>query len=75
MNRTFIHVRDLLQFPKPYLTQYVITRLKQFTVIRFKNTAGFMNTVPPVYTLLMITIYLSLSTQVAEETVFKKHSS
>ena len=33
------------------------------------DTAGFMKTVHSLYTLLMNTIYLSLSTQVAEETV------
>ena len=40
------------------------------------STAGFMKTVPSVYTPLMNTIaciYLSHSTQVAEEPVFKKH--
>ena len=35
------------------------------------STAGFIKTVPSVYTLLINTIYLS---QVAEGTVFRKHT-
>ena len=42
------------------------------TICRY-NTAGFTNTVPSVYTLIINTLYLSHSTQVAEETVFRKH--
>ena len=37
-------------------------------------TAGFIKKVPSVYTLLMNTIYQSHSTQVAEGTVFRKHT-
>jgi len=37
------------------------------------HTAGFMKTVPLVYTVFIKTIYLSHSTQVPEETVFSKH--
>ena len=37
-------------------------------------TFGVIKTVPSVYTLLMDTIYLSHSTQVAEGTVFRKHT-
>ena len=37
-------------------------------------TAGFMKTVPAVYTLIMYTIYLSLCSQVAEGTSFRKHT-
>ena len=37
-------------------------------------TTGFMKAVPSVYTLLMNTIYPSHSTQVAEGTVFRKHT-
>jgi len=39
-----------------------------------QTTAGFMKTVPSVYTLLMNTIFLSYSTHVAERTVFWKHT-
>ena len=35
------------------------------------NTALFIKTVPSMHTLLMDTIYISLSTQVAEGTVFR----
>ena len=38
-------------------------------------SSGFMKTVPSVYTRLMNTINLSHITQVAEGTVFRKHSS
>ena len=37
-------------------------------------TASFMKTVPSMYTLLMKTIYLFRSTQVADVTVFRKHT-
>ena len=46
-----------------------ITIINSYTV----HTAGAMKTVPSVYTLLMKTICLSHSTQVAERTVFRKH--
>ena len=35
---------------------------------------GFMKMVPSVYTLLINTVYLSLNTQVAEGTLFRKHT-
>ena len=38
-------------------------------------TAAFMNTVPSVYTLVMNTTYIFLSTQVTERTVFRKHTA
>ena len=37
------------------------------------HTAGIMKTVPSVYTILMKNNYLSLNTQVAEGTVFRKY--
>ena len=41
----------------------------------YVGTTGFLKTVPSVYTLLMNTIYLfQHSTQVAEGTVFRKHT-
>ena len=45
-----------------------ITIINSYTV----HTAGAMKTVPSVYTLLMKTICLSHSTQVAERTVFRE---
>ena len=46
-----------------------------FTLFQlFCNTAGFMKTIQSVYTLLMNTIYLSHGTQIAEGTLFRKHS-
>ena len=38
------------------------------------DTAGVMQTVPLMYILLINTIYLSYSTQVAWGTVFRKHT-
>ena len=46
-------------------------RNKLFTYL---YTAGFMKTVPSVYTISINTIYLSLSTQVAEGAVFRKYT-
>ena len=43
-------------------------------IILIFSTAGYMKTVPSVYTLLINTIYLSLSIQVAEWTLFRKHT-
>ena len=40
---------------------------------KLSDTAGFMKTVTPVRTILMITIYLYHSTQVAEGTVIRNH--
>ena len=41
----------------------------------FRATASFIKKFPPLYTLLMNTIYLSLSTEVAAEgTGFRKHT-
>ena len=45
-----------------------------FSIFLTSYTTGFMNTVRSVYTLLVNTIYLSLSTQVAEGTVFSKQT-
>ena len=39
------------------------------------STAGFRKTVSYVYNFLMNTIHLSHSTQVAERTVFRKHTA
>ena len=44
--------------------------ISKFNALR---TAGFMKTVPSVYNLSMNTIY-TICTQVAEGTVFKKHT-
>ena len=42
-----------------------------YSLLQYKlGTAGFIKTVPSVYTLLTNTIYLSMSTQVAEVTGF-----
>ena len=43
--------------------------------VQLYNIAGFMKTVPSMYTLLVNNIYLFLSKQVAEGTVFRKHTS
>ena len=41
--------------------------------LNYFYTACFMETVPSVYTLLMNTFFLSHSTQIAKETVFRKY--
>ena len=42
--------------------------------MELQDTAGYLKTVPLVYNLLMKTSYLSHCTQVAEGTVFRKHT-
>ena len=46
-----------------------------FSHLHHLHTAGLMKTAPLVYTPLLSTICLSHSTEVADETVFKKHTA
>ena len=47
---------------------------KRLGSMLLSGTSGFMKTVPSVYSLIMNTFYQSHSTQVAEETVFRKQT-
>ena len=49
----------------------MILKLNNFVRFFFFPTAGFMKTVPSLYTLSVKSIYLSQSTQVAEGIIFR----
>ena len=58
---------------RKYGDDLFVLRLKSNITLSVGSTAGFMKTVSSVYNLLMSSVYPSLSTQVAEETIFRKN--